>query len=65
MKAAIDAASPWIEVDIVRDDARRFEIMAQEIESGGVIAWYHGRSEVGPRALGHRSILADPRKSAL
>jgi hypothetical protein len=29
----------------------------------GPIAWYDGRSEVGPRALGHRSLLADPRSA--
>jgi carbamoyltransferase len=28
-----------------------------------VIGWFEGRSEIGPRALGHRSILADPRKA--
>jgi hypothetical protein len=39
--------------------------MAAEVESGGVVAWYHARSEIGPRALGHRSILADPRKKGL
>jgi carbamoyltransferase len=30
------------------------------IEEGKVIAWYRGRMEYGPRALGNRSILADP-----
>ena len=34
---------------------------ASRIASGEVIAWYQGGSEVGPRALGHRSILGDPR----
>ena len=33
---------------------------AQQIAASEVIAWYHGRMEFGPRALGHRSILADP-----
>jgi carbamoyltransferase len=33
---------------------------AEMIASGQVIAWYRGRMEFGPRALGHRSILADP-----
>ena len=33
---------------------------AQLIAEGRVIAWYRGRMEFGPRALGHRSILADP-----
>lgn len=65
MKEAIATAEPWLEVDAVRNEDRRLEIMAQEIESGGVVAWYHGRSEMGPRALGHRSILADPRKKGL
>jgi carbamoyltransferase len=31
------------------------------IRDGHVVGWYDGGSEVGPRALGHRSILADPR----
>lgn len=30
------------------------------IASGAVVAWYQGRMEFGPRALGNRSILADP-----
>jgi carbamoyltransferase len=30
------------------------------IQEGKVIAWYRGRMEYGPRALGNRSILADP-----
>jgi carbamoyltransferase len=33
---------------------------ARLIHEGSVIAWYRGRMEFGPRALGHRSILADP-----
>ena len=33
---------------------------ADLIAAGEVIAWYRGRMEFGPRALGHRSILADP-----
>jgi carbamoyltransferase len=36
------------------------EKAAELIASGFVIAWYRGRMEFGPRALGHRSILADP-----
>ncbi|MGI9184288.1 MAG: carbamoyltransferase family protein [Solirubrobacteraceae bacterium] len=33
---------------------------AELIAAGAVIAWHRGRMEFGPRALGHRSILADP-----
>jgi carbamoyltransferase len=36
---------------------------AQAIMGGAVVGWYQGRSEWGPRALGNRSILADPRRS--
>jgi carbamoyltransferase len=35
-------------------------VAAKLIRDGQVIAWYRGRMEFGPRALGHRSILADP-----
>jgi len=34
---------------------------AERLADGKVIGWFEGRSEVGPRALGHRSLLADPR----
>jgi carbamoyltransferase len=41
------------------------ETAAEMIARGRVVAWYRGRSEFGPRALGHRSILADPRPAAM
>ena len=63
--SAIESAKNWLEVERISSDQERFDIMSKEIESGGVIAWYQGRSELGPRALGHRSILADPRKKGL
>jgi carbamoyltransferase len=34
---------------------------AAVLADNGVVAWFQGRSEYGPRALGHRSLLADPR----
>jgi carbamoyltransferase len=34
--------------------------VAEEILSGRIVGWYQGRAEIGPRALGGRSILADP-----
>lgn len=36
------------------------ETAADLISKGNIIGWYQGRSEFGPRALGHRSILANP-----
>jgi carbamoyltransferase len=38
--------------------------VAEVLASDGVVAWFQGRSEFGPRALGHRSLLADPRNPA-
>lgn len=34
---------------------------ARLLAQGAVLGWYQGRGEIGPRALGHRSILMDPR----
>ena len=34
--------------------------VAEVIAANGVVAWFQGRSEYGPRALGHRSLLASP-----
>jgi carbamoyltransferase len=36
---------------------------AQDIAAGAVTGWFHGRMEFGPRALGNRSIVADPRRA--
>jgi carbamoyltransferase len=36
--------------------------VADTLAADGVVAWFQGRSEFGPRALGHRSLLADPRR---
>ncbi|MEB3255080.1 MAG: carbamoyltransferase C-terminal domain-containing protein [Synechococcaceae cyanobacterium] len=37
--------------------------VAESISEGLVIGWFEGRMEWGPRALGHRSILGDPRRA--
>jgi carbamoyltransferase len=37
------------------------EVAAEAIARGQIVGWYQGRMEYGARALGHRSILADPR----
>ncbi len=38
---------------------------AERLAQGAVVGWFSGRSEFGPRALGHRSILADPREAGM
>ena len=40
------------------------EAAAGVLAANGVVAWFQGRSEYGPRALGHRSLLADARDAA-
>lgn len=39
--------------------------VAKILAEGKVVGWFQGRSEFGPRALGNRSILADPRKAEM
>jgi carbamoyltransferase len=46
----------------VLSDDELFEKVANKLVDGGVIGWFQGRAEFGPRALGHRSILVDPRR---
>jgi carbamoyltransferase len=41
------------------------EETVRRLISGQVVGWFQGRSELGPRALGNRSILADPRHPAM
>ncbi|MDQ0913632.1 carbamoyltransferase [Streptomyces canus] len=48
------AAVPYEEPDDIA------ETVAEELARDGVVAWFQGRSEYGPRALGHRSLLAHP-----
>ena len=36
--------------------------VAAALAEGAVVGWFEGRSEYGPRALGHRSLLCDPRR---
>jgi len=40
------------------------DAVAEALAANQIVAWFQGRSEFGPRALGHRSLLADPRTAA-
>ena len=44
------------------DDDELCQQVAEQIERGLVIGWFQGRMEWGPRALGNRSIVVDPRR---
>ncbi len=60
LESAIDSAGDRVVATRLAKH-RLLEEVARRIASGEVIAWVQGRSEFGPRALGHRSVLADPR----
>jgi carbamoyltransferase len=45
------------------DDDRLLDRTVDALTAGQVVGWAQGRFEWGPRALGHRSILADPRRA--
>jgi carbamoyltransferase len=58
--AAVQSFGERIEVTSFTSFADTCDAAATLIADGHVIAWFRGRMEFGPRALGHRSILADP-----
>lgn len=43
IKEAIEEAEPWLTIEPIRDLDERLTVMVEEIESGGVVAWYHSR----------------------
>ena len=47
------------------EDPELFERLAELLDAGQVIGWFNGAMEFGPRALGGRSIIGDPRNSAM
>jgi carbamoyltransferase len=47
------------------DDTRMVERIADDLAAGRVVGWMDGASEFGPRALGHRSILASPQSRGM
>lgn len=59
-RAALDKAG--LEYETLEDDVL-LPKLAKMISDGAIIGWFNGRMELGPRALGARSFLADPRRS--
>jgi len=47
------------------EDKELFEKLAQFLDEGKVIGWFNGAMEFGPRALGGRSIIGDPRNQEM
>lgn len=54
-----------IKHEYIADDGRLMDCLVDELTHGRVVGWWQGRSEWGPRALGNRSILADPRRAEM
>jgi carbamoyltransferase len=52
-------------IEKIDDEIELCRNTAREIAAGKVVGWFQGRMEWGPRALGNRSILADPRKKEM
>lgn len=59
-----EAVEAWLgEADVAYErPADLADTVAAALADNAVVAWFQGRSEYGPRALGHRSLLADPRR---
>lgn len=45
------------------EDDQLYDRVTERLINSGVIGWFQGRAEFGPRALGNRSILVDPRRN--
>jgi carbamoyltransferase len=58
-----DVAAAGCTVDHIYDEATLCRRTASAIAGGKVVGWFQGRMEWGPRALGNRSIVCDPRRA--
>lgn len=52
-------------IERIEDDEALCKRVAKEIADGKIVGWFQGRMEWGPRALGNRSILVDPRRAEM
>ena len=59
-RSALDQAG--LRYETLKDDVL-LPRLAKMISEGAIVGWFNGRMELGPRALGARSFLADPRRS--
>lgn len=59
----LDWKGERLELERVPEEEALCRETAKALASGEVVGWFQGRSEWGPRALGQRSILADPRRA--
>jgi len=66
IRRAVDSAHATgdFEIEELREDVL-VQTAARHLADGKVLGWFQGRVEWGPRALGNRSILADPRRAEM
>jgi carbamoyltransferase len=64
IRDAVDRRFGWSEDVTIEelDEQPLVDATARHIADGKILGWYQGRAEWGPRALGQRSIVADPRR---
>jgi carbamoyltransferase len=60
---AADFATEGCRVTRIDNEIELCRVTAQAIARGEVVGWFQGRMEWGPRALGNRSIVCDPRRA--
>ena len=63
VKAALDASG--LDYDWIEDADELVSRTTDSMINGDVVGWFQGRSEWGPRALGNRSIVVDPRRTEM
>jgi carbamoyltransferase len=63
IRSAIEQSG--VKATLVEDQTKLVEMTVERLTSGQVVGWHQGRFEWGPRALGNRSILADPRDASM
>ena len=60
LKTALESSG--FKSTLIENDKKLVEVTVDQLAAGKVIGWFQGRFEWGPRALGNRSIIADPRR---
>ena len=60
---AREIAESGCRIERIDDEVRLCRLATEAIARGEVVGWFHGRMEWGPRALGNRSIVCDPRRA--
>ena len=66
IRRVVDTIGPADGAEIAEmDEAELVKTTARHIAAGDIVGWFQGAAEWGPRALGNRSILADPRRAEM